>query len=354
MRAPKRHLYLLDLLKLGVLFSIQALHCWEFIFFDDAQVLNDRAFFFPHIASPFARVFSQGGQILVSTIYLLFGLHGRSRQSLLRISLFALLGQVVLTLIFMSESGFFSGLEWDIYIFLALNNVLLALIPEERRSWWIFSFAGFLGLCFSPPLLQAALPDGPFWDVLVGRYTPTNSGAWAPLPWCAIPLLFLSLGAKLRERPDLGRQWLPWEFALWGLALLGALPGLGHYYDTPVGPHYYQYNFSSPQLLFWANFVPVLLWLRLSLLDRVQAWLAAKPWMRLLSRSQWVRRLGVTYLVAVIYVGLGSQFEEQFYLHPFWMDAFFVSIFLVAETVPRALVFSFDRARALLDGPASR
>jgi hypothetical protein len=185
--------HLLDLLKLMVLISIQTLHAWEFVFFENDFTLQEKSVIYETMTY-FARSFSIGGQILVAIIYFLFGFRSKSSASLVRIAGFALLGQVALTFVFLNQSGFWGSLEWDIYVFIALSNLLLALLPSSFRASPYLLIFSFVVLLIPTTLWQTLLPDGHVYDILSGRKSLQNSGAWAPIPWFFHTLLFFILG----------------------------------------------------------------------------------------------------------------------------------------------------------------
>lgn len=333
----KTHFHLLDVLKLLVLFSIQSLHVYEFIFFKDDIFLEGLSFVFVQ-AQYIARVFSLGGQILVGIIYFFFALNAKSRFGLLKISLFALLGQMVLALAFMDEAGYLASLEWDIYAFIAVTNLLLMLIPVQRRGHYLLWIISLIFLWIPPSYWQELFPQGDFFDILSGRLGPHNSGAWAPLPWFFHSLLFFSLGAWFRERMDLLRSFQKGEMFFWISALLLSLYNIGAYFWTPIGPHYYSFNFSRAPWIYWSNFLPFVFWMRVSFLDQVQRPLTKMSLFRWISDLAWTRHVGLTYLLAILYVGLGAQFDETFARVPLSFDLFHLSIMPVVELVARSLL----------------
>ncbi len=134
-RSSERFL-LLDWLKVFILIAIQTFHANEFIFFeDDFPLISNSLIYMP--AYYYARLFSLGGQGLVSIIYLLFGFSGKSRASLLKISGFAVIGQLILTF------AFLKGIIWSRLngIFISTSRSLIfffSIFQEHHGHWFLF------------------------------------------------------------------------------------------------------------------------------------------------------------------------------------------------------------------------
>ncbi len=327
-------LYFLDLLKLMVLFAIQTFHSWEFIFFEDKNIMT--ANYLHQIGVVISRPFSLGGQILVAIVYFLFGLTAKSPRRLLRLSLFALLGQIALTFAFFDKS-FFSSLEWDIYSFIILTNVLLALIPFKKRSHLLWIILSLIILLIPPHFWQQLFPEGLFFDILSGRKTNHHSASWAPLPWFFLALLFFSLGDRLRKNEALLKSWNRREAYTWGILLLGCAPFMEFYFMTPLGPHFYEFNFTQNPWIFWPAFLPFVFWMRVSFLDVVQEKAKRMPLLLWISELQWCRNVGLTYLIAILYLGIGAEYSQQIQDTPYAFDLFYVLLMPICEVVSRII-----------------
>lgn len=326
--------YLLDLLKFSCLLAIQTLHAWEFVFYEDPFLLQDYSVIYEFMTN-FARSFSIGGQVLVAIIYFLFGFTAKDSAALLKIAGFALCGQVALTLAFMDESGFFNNFEWDIYLFIAFSNLAIALLPKKMVSS-LWSLIVCLVFLFIPTSFwQTSFPEGILFDVLSGRKGLDNSGAWAVFPWFFHTLLFYRLGVFTRNNPKKISNWHHWENYLWGVGLLISLPAIGAYFHTPIGPNYYVFNFNQSPYIYWANFLPFLLWMRVSLIQKLQDKVQDNQFLKWISGLMWVRHVGATYLIAILYVGIGAEFDKEMRETPYLFDAFYVSIMPVCEILAR-------------------
>lgn len=349
----KQHFYLLNLLKLLALYSIQTLHAWEFVFYTDEFLYPDEAPFYFHMHN-FARYFSLGGQILVAIIYFLFGYTERSTKGLLRVVAFAFVGQFAIALAFKNEQGLMASLEWDIYSFLALTNLLIALIPFNSRSSLYIQLTCLLFLFISPSLYQNFFPDGLVGDVLTGRQSAKNSGSWAVFPWFFHALLFFSFGSWASKNMDKLRQFHSFEKVFWPLALLICVNFYNFYWKTPLGPSYYIFNFGQSAWTYWMNFLPFVFWMRISLISTVQEKAAQIKLLRWLSDLMWSKNIGLTYLLGIFYVGLGAEYDYVFRQDPGLFDLFYLSIIPVVEITARLLVWIVNKLKKPRNANASR
>lgn len=329
MTNPRERFLLLDVLKIMTLIAITVLHTNEFVFYKDIFPLG--------ISSPawyafsfYARFFIIGGQILVSIIYLLFGYAGKSRKSLLLIAGFATIGQLCLALVF-------QALEWDIYAFLAVTNILLLLPIFYKRNNFVLIIS-FLILLIPPSLFQSLTPDSPFWVILTGKMSDYNSGSWPLLPWFFLSTLFYQIGLRLRD-PGFLRSFHPSEKFIWPLLFLASLPFVGFYYWSPAGPRFYQFAFGQDQHIFWSTFIYFLFFMRLAVLSSVQTKVKQSKFVNFISNLFWARHLGLCYLLSIIYLGIGMNFSEYFERTPWIFDLFFLSLMPVAEMAGRFFVF---------------
>lgn len=333
MKPETERLLLIDWLKVLILFAIQTFHANEFVFFEEDFPLLKNSVIYSG-AYYYARFFSLGGQGLVSIIYLLFGLSGKSKTSLLKIAGFALLGQLILTLSFF-EGDYLSQIEWDIYLYIAASNLIL-LLP--RRGSWAQVAISLAILLVPPSFWKEVIPSGLIGDGLVGRDENSPYGAWPMLPWFFLSMLFFNLGSLIRKGKLRLEKWYAQETFVWPVLFGITLPFLGHYYWTPIGGKFYDFNFHQSSHLFWANFLPYVLAMRLAFLDSVKVKLSRHKLSRFVGRLMWTRQLGASYIVAVVYLGIGARYEELYRDQVYIYDLFFLSIMPVTELIVRLLM----------------
>lgn len=331
MTNTKERFQLIDVLKIMTLLAIAILHANEFIFYQDIFPLGVASPVW-HAFSYYARIFTLGGQILVAIIYLLFGYSGKSKSSLLLISLFAIVGQLILAAVFQT-------VEWDIYAYLGVTNLLIVLIPWLYKENKFILVLSFLALCLPPDLFQKMTPDNAFWTILTGRMTDYNSGSWPLLPWFCLSTLFYQTGLMIKSGTFKLQTFHQSEKVIWPVLFLASLPFLGHYYWVPIGPHFYQFVFNQFPYIFWFNFLIFVFWIRLSLLVSMQAKLKQSKIVGFISGLYWVRHLGLVYLLSIIYLGIGMNFSDHFREMPWLFDLFFVGLMPLSELAGRFLVF---------------
>lgn len=349
MSPASERLLLIDWLKIMILAAIQTFHANEFIFFeDDFPMISNSLIYMP--AYYYARLFSLGGQGLVSIIYLLFGLSGKSRASLIKISVFAMLGQFILTFAFF-EGDYLAQIEWDIYLYIAVTNLVLLYLP---RANWPLVLTSLTVLMIPPSFWKDILPENTLMNTLIGRSDNAPQGAWPMLPWFFLALLFFNLGSLIRTEKLKLNHWYRSETFLWPILLGLSLPFLGHYYWTPIGPKFYEFNFHQSSHLFWPNFLPYILVMRLAFLDTVKEKLSQHKLSRFVSSLMWTRQLGAAYIVSILYLGLGARFEENYRENVYYYDLFFLSIMPVTEIIVRMLVSLKQKLGKLPGGSSAR
>ena len=337
MKKIKEHFYLLDLLKILTLLAIAILHANEFVFYTDIFPLGSATPVW-HAMSYYARVFTLGGQVLISVIYFLFGYAEKSKKSLALIAVFALIGQTVLALVF-------GAFEWDIYAYIAVSNILIATVPYfyKRSSYLIFISLFFLMI--PTDVFQALGNDHPFFVILTGLKSSYNSGSWPLLPWFWLTLLNYQLGKLVAGKRDLFGYMSIHEKLAWILLVLLSLPMMGAYYWVPIGPNYYHFVFNQKPWVYWANILPFILIMRLSLLYPVQETLKDLKLFHWISQLYWIKHLGLTYLLSIIYLGIGMRFSVTFQEHPMMFDIFFIGIMPISEITGRIIIKSFNQIR---------
>lgn len=306
----------INLVKLVALVSILVLHANEFIFYTDIHPIPSVIY---NVFLLFARCHVISGQVLVFIIYFLFGLKNKGNKSLVKISLFALLGQAVLTLIFMTEGQKF---EWDIYLFIAASNLLLILFTAVREYLASLVFAFFI-LWIPAEFFEFPQPE-----------------IWPLVPWFFLASFAFSAGRIVSLNLSTLEKFKTWEWGVWMACALLSFPFLGAYFHTPIGPNYYRFALYQKPWIFWANFWPYLFLIRLSFLSSIQTWFESLSVIKALSQLHWCRFMGQLYLMSVILLGIAASQSDFFLRHPLWFDVFFISVMPVCELISRALRFN--------------
>lgn len=330
MSSTQNRAYLIDVLKLMTLMAIAILHANEFVFYTDIFPLGATSPFW-YMWSFYARIFTLGGQILVAIIYFTFGLSAKNKKSLVLISAFAMLGQCVLTLVFQT-------FEWDIYAYLAVTSLLIAGIPFFYRKNLAMIFLSLVMLFIPTTIFQNFTSAHPVAVILTGKMSHYNTGSWPLVPWFFLAMLFYQLGLLFRDNESV-KIFHKHEKWAWPLLFLLTLPFLGAYYWVPIGPHFYQFVFNQMPHIFWANFLIFVFIIRLAFIKKIQTTLGSYDFIHWISNLYWIRHMGLTYLLSIIYLGIGMQFTDFFEMYPKSFDFFFAFLMPFCELAARFLVF---------------
>lgn len=332
MKTHREHLYLLDILKIMTLLAIAIFHAGEFIFYTNELIPSAKSAHVYHTLTYYARLFSLGGQILVSLIYFLFAYSGKTKRSLAGIGLFALFGQLILWVVF-------GDFEWDIYAYIAATNFFILAAPIFYKKNILTLGLALIPLLFPTDLYQRIFSDSSFFIILTGKMSDSNSGAWPLLPWFFLALLFYQLGLFAREHKESLKSLNKKELILWVLLIVFSLPFLGHYFWVPIGRNFYNFVFNQGPLLFWSNFLIFILMIRLSFLSHIQEKLSHSYLTQQISKLYWNRHTGLAYLLSIIYLGIGMRYSDNFERYPLFFDFFFIGIMPVSEMGARFFIF---------------
>ncbi len=226
---------------------------------------------------------------------------------------------------------------WDIYPFLILSMGVVTIARRLRYPEYIaVGAATFLTIPFwrLEPVLQIPLP---LKTALIGVcQSRTDLGDWPILPWIAYPVLALSLGRLSSTHRDRLKRISRREIVGWAVALLAAIPWLGKYYVTTLGEEFGCFVFRQPHSHFWAEHVPLLLLVRLSLLSRVQQNLAAHALPQWFSHRPVNQRFFLVYFLHYPLVHAAAALLNRYGLafHPHALSATVFSVLLTLEAGP--------------------
>ena len=330
MTIKKSYLPGLDLLKLLTLFAISILHANEFVFFENEFPLGWEAPIWK-TCSFYARLFAIGGQILIATIYFLFGFTQKSKLTLFKISIFCLVGQILLGISFKT-------IEWDIYSFILITNLFIITLPFFYKKNQYSLIISLLVTIIPPIIFQKLFNQESLGSILTGNYYLSSSGSWPLLPWFFLATFFYQLGLFASETQKY-KNWYRQEKAIWIILFLISIPRVGAYYNLPIGPDFYHFAFYQDPYTFYSNFLPFLFLARISVLERWQNYFKNIKLVQLISRSYWNRYLGITYLYSILYLGIGMNYKSYFYYNPWAFDLYFIGIMPISEIFSRATVF---------------
>lgn len=191
---------------------------------------------------------------------------------------------------------------WDIYPLIVIG-LATALMFRQISTKLVYA-AGLVGFLmtwiefWNWPVFESLPLQWRHW--LVGDCR-VDLADWPILPWIGILWMPYAIGTWDRQ---LGSRtashfslWRKWEWALWPVLLVGALPRLGAFYNITLGPDFACFSFRQTPLVFWSHFVYVVFLLRISLLDRVEVWLAKWSLVRAIGNLRISQAFGIAYLI---------------------------------------------------------
>jgi hypothetical protein len=334
---PENRFHGFDIIRLLSMIAILVLHTNEAIFWTDLHPLPGEFSIYRAILS-LAQFITYSGFTIIALSFFLIG-KGRAKN-FWPLMLFLCAGILVLAS-FQADPPFLGFYwEWDIYWFLLASLILIQAIA------WIPKFhAWFIPLAFGMTLI-------PFWNLipnstdlvsqaLVGICPPEGAGSWPLLPWIAWPVLFFCLGSVYKSSQSLRNQTATFsksEFFLWLIFLAISTPYWGAFYGVPIGPWFYCHTLRQPPPIFWVHFVWVLFFMRLSLIEKVNAWLSRSAIIRWISNLCWSRHFGATYLAHLPLLGVGILLRDVFLRSPGLFDLYFIAVMPAAEIIIRSIL----------------
>lgn len=192
---------------------------------------------------------------------------------------------------------------WDIYPLIVVGLLTSMLVTRSSlRFGYVLGFVGFFMTWIE--FWKWTMFDGlslQWRHWLVGDCS-VDLADWPILPWIGIMWVSYAIGTWDREKTKvIGRSAFAIlrkaEWVVWPLLLLGAIPQLGAFYHITLGPKFACFSFRQTPLVFWSHFIFVVFALRVSLLDRVQAWLEKWRVARAIGTLRLSQSFGVAYLV---------------------------------------------------------
>lgn len=258
------------------------------------------------------RLFSYGGQWILSISCFLIGYRGLNEKQTLRYLGLFLLG--ILVLIVGQSDQFLQNFsfEWDIYHFLFINLILLYLLHHNKVAGKTIFFIGSLILII------------PFWKfdflftqnallkkILIGDFTSTGEGGWALLPWTSLTFIFYGLG-RMNQEKKLNWSQTPSRKNLIKFCALAALFSVSifYFYPTPIGPRYYAYTFQPPLWALIGINGLMITTLRICFIEEWNQKVSSFKWVQLISNFNWNRNLALTYLLHLAFLFCVSWFTS--------------------------------------------
>ncbi|MCO4754555.1 MAG: hypothetical protein KC478_08725 [Bacteriovoracaceae bacterium] len=326
-----QRIYGIDVIKLIILFPIVYFHLNEFVFGTNQFPLGDSAIFYNTIY-PFTSFFAFSGVALVFLSFFLFGYKKSNTAAIAKLVPIFFLGQFLFNKIFNTTSSWYS-FEWDIYSYLGASILFLVLINKIGN---ITARGVALASLFIIPfqeLVASTVAQNP----LLFAYCENNSViTWPLIPWIGLPALGYLLGEFSRDKDTatLGHK----ELIGWLIVLAGCAPFLGAYQGAPVGDDLYCFVFGRSKIDLLAHMLVIFFLIRLSLVESINSALSKNKTILFITRTMWVKKLWLCYIVHGVILGIASGFTSLFFKRPELFDSFFIIIIPLTDLICRLLL----------------
>lgn len=302
--------------------AIVYFHIQESTFYIDDYVLsgtNPMNIFF----EAYCRWFAFSGFLIVALTFFLIGWNGLSARKLKTLLAVCFIG--ILTLIWVNEELGQIFLEWDIYAYLIVSLLLIAFLNSFPKV--LFASGAISCLALALPRSFYSFPQWSgkwFYNPLFGDYLQEGGGSWPLIPWTGLPILFFALGQWLKKSAaslPYQEQFFRKEKLIWLVLALLAIPTIGGYYATPVGPGFSEFVFNRPPIILFGNLFWLILAIRVSLYRPCNEAIGKLKAFQILSRWHLSRNFFLFYLVHIFWVGVYTNFPQWFRDHPqmYWL-----------------------------------
>ncbi|WP_413289558.1 hypothetical protein [Bdellovibrio sp. HCB337] len=341
-----RRFYALDILRSCAILVVTFYHVWESQFGQAKMLFTPDQSFFGLLTNFFLDYWGYSGLILAFISFFLIGF-SQTKWNWQRYLLVAVgfIGMLVNIGFDPADSSTWS---WNIYAYLFVSLCIVQFIPSNKIVLGALSILSLLSLAVPIHEYQSLRPffGETLSQIFIGDLDPNETIGWGLIPWLSIPILGFCAGRWLRQLPQdssvyQGRNWeLPALLSVAAL-LVVAFPFNDGISITATG--FYYYVFSGTPWFFWSRFVVILIWLRISWLDSVNAFLGRFQFVRWLSNLSWNRHFGLAYFLEFAFTPLGLQYTDTFVEHPRTLDLFWIFILVATEFSTRYIVKTFKR-----------
>lgn len=345
-RESRHYLHLLDIWRIVSMVAIVTFHVNEFAFYSVANPIYKETFLYRGLHE-FARILPYSGHYIIFLSFYLIGFRGKTYQHIPRWVALFIFAHILIMVAF--SNGDFSQLrfEWDIYPFLAVTFLVLAIIQKIKNVNWL-ALLGACTFCLVLPYdIVEVSKSFPFFKmILTGLCEGHNLGSWPLFPWLALPLMGLSAGRASGKHFQALRIMGIAERFFWGLCAILALMGVFHYHlklssSFPIGGGFYCFILRRSPLELWSSFFWVLLICRLSLLDIINQRMKNNGFVLFLQKLNWNRNFVLTYIVQIFLLWVGGEFDTLYLKSPFWFDFYWLFVFLGSELSVQGGAFLF-------------
>ncbi len=337
--SSRPRLFFVDVLRLLSMIAIAHFHIHEATFYSNQHHLLNHGFLELPLEH-YSRFMAFSGFTIVFVSYFLIGWIGLSIQKLKQLLSVVVLGIFTLFIVYFEESHL--ALEWDIYHFIGVASLCLAVLTRIPLGLLVGSLVSVVLIALPPETwIFPSLQDRWFYSGVFGSYHLHGGGSWPLVPWVGLPIIGFSLGKMLRLHPHWEKYLYrihPFEVGLWTLSFLVSLPFLGAYYPVPIGPDFYQFVQNVDRPAWVAHMLFVLFFIRLGFVQSLNQWALSRPALAWISNLYLNRRFFFFYIVSWILIGIFSNFEAFYINHWPVFDWVVFGLFPLTEFVCHCLL----------------
>lgn len=338
----RERFFTVDLIRLLSMIAIAHFHIHEATFFSNQHHIETHGFFELPLEH-YSRFMAFSGFSIILISFFLIGLFGMSPKKLKQLILIAIVGSLTLFVIYFEENS--PLLEWDIYSFIAVSSVFIAIV---KRSTWLLYGTAIVGtfLISLPPDVWdfPSLYESWFYGPVFGRYFALGGGSWPLLPWLGLPVSAFAMGRWIKNHP-LWRSRLQFidkkEILSWIALILFLSPWLGAFHPVPIGPDFYQFVQKVPRLSWLAHIILVIFGLRLGFVSKINDAAKSRAWLHWISKLYLNRLFFFFYIVNWVLIGFFANFEAFYIQHYPVFDVVVFALFPLTEWVCHSLIMAF-------------
>jgi len=308
--------FFVDFVRFFSMIAIAHFHLHEATFFENAHHFEHG--FLEVYIEPYSRFMAFSGFSIVLLSYFLIGLKGLSSKKLVQLVSVAGAGALLIFLIFGTSK--LSSLEWDIYPFIGVSSLVIALLSQAPRLLYAIAFFGF-AILFLPPEFWdfPSLQNSFYYNAVFGNYWIQGMGSWPLLPWLGVPTTSYALGYYLRSNPQVFSSLSKIsyrEICFWVVPILMGTYYWGAFFEVPIGPDFYKFVHRMPRLPLFSHLVVVVFLMRLGLVHAINKRIEEIPSLRWISRLYLNRKFFLFYIVSWAYIGIFASFEPFYTQNP--------------------------------------
>jgi hypothetical protein len=291
----------LDAIRLVSFFAIATFHISLIHYFQTDIVIANESIII-RIVEQIARALAFSGFTIAFLTSLLTAISSSSALNRVRLFSFLVFGWFVFSALMNKPDDMF--LVWDIYPLL-FSGILIATIVEIYFPRFVYAL-GIIGfsMLWIPfwDFMQLTDPDvSEVWIVFGLASCEVGAIEWPILPWIGLPWFGYACGLAIKKFSLTGRlsetNFTKKESMFWLVVLCTSIFGFGGFYKIKLGSAFSCEAYRQSPFVWWAHFIWVLFFIRLSFDTRIQARLASLKLFRFVSNLAISRKFWLAYFL---------------------------------------------------------